>query len=119
MKQVYAESWSEVVTAAHSRRILSDRIKPGHVLTVLNCYAWAPERAQSDLVRIGVRNGGSDVLVRVRASGVNNYGLSALNEFFVGEGDQVFAYFPDADETDTIELHIIGILQNIEDFRKE
>ena len=118
MKQVYCEKWSETVDASHSKYVFSDKIPPGHMLHVHNCFAWAPDREQNDLVRIGVRNGGVDVLVRVRASRLDNYGLSAYNGFFVGEGDQVYAYFPDADNTDTIELHVIGILMTLDEWRE-
>jgi len=118
MKQIYCEKWSETVDASHSKYVLSDKIPANSVLRVFNCYAWAPEREQNDLVRIGVRNGGADGLIRVRSSRLDNYGLSTLNSFFVGEGDQVFAYFPDADNTDTIELHVVGILYSLDEWRK-
>jgi len=118
MKTVYARKWSESVDASHSKYVFSERINPGHVLHVHNCYAHAPEREVSDITRIGVRNGGQDIFVRVRGGAIAKEGMSALRDFFVGEGDQVFAYFPDSDNTDTIELHVIGILYSLDEWRK-
>jgi len=117
MSQIYAEKWSETVVTGHSKYVLSDRIQTGHVLYVKNCFGYSPEIAAGEEVRIGVRNGGTDVYVRVRDAETRNKGLSALNEFLVGEGDQVFAYFPDAENTETIELHVIGELFRLEEWR--
>jgi len=44
--------------------------------------------------------------------------MNALNDFFVGEGDQVFAYFPDSDNTNTIELHVIGTIMTVDEWRQ-
>lgn len=117
MSQIYIEKWAGTVVAGHSKYVLSDRVQVGHVLHVKNCYAYAPEIAPNDKVRVGVRNGGVDVYARVRGTETKNTGLSTLNEFFVGEGDQVFAYFPDADNTNTIELHVMGELFRLEEWR--
>jgi len=118
MKQIYARKWSGTVDASHSKYVFSERIPPGDMLHVHNCYAHAPEREANDTCRIGITNGGQNILVRARGVPANSRGLSTLNSFFVGEGDQVFAYFPDADNTDTIELHVIGILYSLDEWRK-
>ena len=116
---MFIEFWSETVTAGHSKYVLSDRVPSGHVLHVMNCYASAPEAEVNDVVWIAVRSGGSDYLVRKRKVRLDNVGLSALNSFLVGEGDRVFAYFPDADNTDTIELHLNGFLIPIKEWREQ
>ena len=118
MKQIYCEKWSETVNSSHSKYVLSDRIPSKQVLRVHSCYAWAPEREVGDRVHLGVKNGGVDVLARARGSGAVKDGMSVLNGFAVGEGDQVFAYFPDADNTDTIELHLIGVLYSLDAWQK-
>lgn len=118
MRQVYARKWTETVTASHSKYVFSDRVDPGRVLHVYNCFAHAPDRGLSEIIQLGVRSGGQDVLLRSRAGAIAKEGMSALNEFFVGEGDQVFAYFPASDEGDTIELDIIGVLYYLKDWRK-
>ena len=118
MKQIYCEKWSETVDASHSKYVFSDRVKPGHILHVHNCYAHAPERAINDITWLGVRNGGQDILVRARGGAIAKEGMSALNDFYVGEGDQAFAYFPDADNTNTVELHVIGVLYTLDEWRK-
>ena len=115
---VYAEKWSETVDASHSRYVFSDKIKPGYMLHVHNCFAHAPERAANDIIHLGIRNGGQDILVRGRGGAVAKEGMSALNDFFVGEGDQVYGYFPDSDNTDTIELHVIGVIMTLDVWRQ-
>lgn len=117
MRQVYIDSWSVLFTAGHSGYVFSDTVRPGMVLHVQNCYAHAPERDTSEIVQMGVRNGSKDVLVRARGGAIAKEGMSSLNDFLVGEGDQVFAYFPSAEAEDTIELHIIGVLYDLKSWR--
>jgi len=117
MKQVYVRKWSETVEAGHSKYVFSEKIRPGHVLHVHNCFAHAPERGVNDIIWLGIRNGGEDILVRARGGKIEKEGMSALRDFYVGEGDQVFAYFPDSENTNTIELHVIGILYPLEEWR--
>lgn len=45
--------------------------------------------------------------------------MSALRDFFVGEGDQVFAHFPDSALGHTIGLHVIGCLLSIDEYREK
>ena len=118
MKSMYLECWSGTVDASHSKYIFSDRVPTGQVLHVQNCYAHAPEAADADIITLGVRSGGKDCLLRSRGREKAKEGMSALNEFLVGEGDRVFAYFPDADSTDTISLHLNGYLIPIKEWRE-
>ena len=118
MRQLYINKWSEKIGADHSKYILSDAVKAGQVLHVHNCYAHAPERAANEIVQIGVRNGVGDVLIRSRGAGIAAEGMSARRDFFVGEGDQIFAYFPSAQTTDLIELHVVGCLITLDDWRR-
>lgn len=117
MRQVYINKWCKTALTAPTLYVLSDRVEPGFVLHVHNCYAHAPERAANEIVQIGVRNGIGDVLIRSRGAGIAAEGMSARRDFFVGEGDQIFAYFPSAAGTDIIELHVVGCLLSIEEFR--
>jgi hypothetical protein len=117
MSQIYIEKWSEVIDSDHLKYVFSDRIRTGSVLHVYNCFAYSAERDANETVQIGVLNGGTNVLVRSRAGSAAKEGVSALNHFLVGEGDQVYAYFPSADNEDTIELHIIGELFSLEEWR--
>ncbi|MBA7681442.1 hypothetical protein ES703_89780 [subsurface metagenome] len=119
MRQIYINKWSETATSAPSLYVLSDVIKPGWILHVHSCYAHAPERAQNEIIWLGVRNGVGDVLVRARAAGIAAEGMSARRDFFVGEGDQIFAYFPSATGSDVIELHVIGCLLSIDEYREK
>jgi len=118
MRQIYIKKWSEKIGAGHSNYIFSDRVKSGKVLHVHNCYAHAPERAATEITRLGVRNGGDDVLIRARAAGTTAEGMSARRDFFVGEGDQIFAYFPSAESGDTLELHVVGCLLTLKSWRQ-
>lgn len=118
MRQLYINKWSEKIGADHSKYILSDAIKAGQVLHVHNCYAHAPERAATEIIWLGVRNGIGDVLVRARAAGTTAEGMSARRDFFVGEGDQIFAYFPSAESGDTLELHVVGCLIDLDSWRQ-
>lgn len=117
MALLYAERWSETVDASHSKYVFSDRVKSGHVLHVNTCFCHAPERDANDIIKLGVRNGGTDILIRSRAGAIAKEGMSSLRDFNVGEHDRVFAYFPDAENDDTIELHIAGCLRTLEEWR--
>ena len=119
MRRIYIKKWCETANSAPSLYVLSDPIKPGWILHVHNCYAHAPERAANEIVQIGVRNGGVDVLIRSRGAGITAEGMSARRDFFLGEGDQVFAYFPSATATDKIELHVVGCLIPLAAFRQQ
>lgn len=119
MRRLYLEKWSEEVDAAHSKYIFSERVDPGWILHVHNCYAHAPERDTSDIIMLGVRTGVKEVLVRSRGGAVAKEGMSSLNDFFVGEGNDIFAYFPDSDTGDTIELHVIGCLISLDEYREK
>ena len=119
MRQLYINKWSDVIDATHSKYILSDVVTPGYVLHVHSCFAHSPDREVNDIIQMGVRNGVGDVLVRARAGAIAKEGMSALRDFFVGEGDQIFVYFPDSDNGDTIELHIVGFLVSLDDFREK
>jgi hypothetical protein len=118
MGQIYIEKWSETIVSGHSKYVFSDRVQVGHILHVQSCYAYDADLAQNDIIKIGVRNGGVDVLARAHVKTAKDVGMSALNTFFVGEGDLVFAHFPQALNTNTIELHVIGELFRLEEWRK-
>jgi len=118
MKQVYVRSWSEVLPATPLGYIYSKRISPGKILHVHNCFAYTSQASTDDIIHIGVVNGGQKTAVHIRKCAAQDLGLSALNDFFVGEGDQVYGYFPDAVETHTIELHVVGVIYSLDEWRK-
>ena len=117
MREIYCSRWDETVTQAHDRYVWSEPVPNGKVLHVKNCYAYAPDRAANDRTQLGIQNGATKVLVRSRKWNVAGDGVSALNDFFVGEYDKIYAYFPDADSTDVISLHVTGVLMNRDEFR--
>lgn len=110
MRYVYCEKRGRNVAATDDRYVYSDRVRPGNVLHVMSCFAGAPEREAADLITMGVESGGENVCIRSRAGTAAKDGMSALNPFLVGEGDRVFAYFPDADEGDDIHLCLNGFM---------
>jgi hypothetical protein len=110
MKQVYNRSFTVVWSTGDSGYVLSDRIEPGYVLHVLSCCAYSAQREASDDVVIGIRNGGEDIPLTAQAPLAAQMAVNTPTDFVLGEGDQVFAYFPDADNADSIALHINGEL---------
>ncbi|MBA7604202.1 hypothetical protein ES703_11321 [subsurface metagenome] len=119
MRQIYINKWSEVVDASHSKYILSDVVNSGYILHVHTCFCHAPSSDTGDIISFGVRDGIGDVVCRSRGCTVRKEGMSALRDFFVGEGDQIFAHFPDAAVGHVIGLHIIGCLLSIDEYREK
>lgn len=110
MRQIYSRSTTITFRAGDSGYVLGERVDPGYVLHVRTCFAHAPQREANDNVIIGIRHGGQDVILFAVAPGALQRGVEIGTRFFAGEGDQVFAYFPDADDGDTIGLNINGTL---------
>lgn len=110
MKQVYSRSFTVTFLSGDSGYVFADRIDPGHILHVHSCSAYSPARHASDNAIIGIRQGGQDIIVTAQAPLAAQDAIDASNDFFVGESDQIFAYFPDARNTDLIGIHINGIL---------
>jgi len=119
MRRIYIDKWCETPATAPSLYVFSDRVDPGFVLHVHSCHAHAPERAASEIIWLGVRNGVKDVLIMARGGAIAKEGMSALRDFFVGEGDQIFAYFPSATGTEAIELHVVGCLISLDEWREK
>lgn len=118
MRTVYCRKFGRAVAATDDRIVLSERIKPGYVLAVMSCFAYAPEAASGDVLCVRVRSGGEDVCIRYRGTPAIKRGMSTLNHFLVGEGDQVVGCFPDSDTGDTIELCINGFLIPVAEWRE-
>jgi hypothetical protein len=68
---------------------------------------------------IGLRNGGQDMVLQAQATAAAQKGSLVGTDFFVGEADQVFAYFPDAENNDTIGIHLNGVLIPLDEWVKE
>lgn len=118
MRQVYSRSFTVTFSTGDSGYVFADRIDPGYVLHVHAALAYAPEREASDDIIIGVRNGSGDIIIRTGATLATQRGLEASTNFFLGEGDQAFAYFPDADNGDSIGIHLNGVLLLLKDWEK-
>jgi len=118
MASLYMRQWTEVIDAAHSKYVFSERIHPGLILCVHCCFAYAPERVANDVITMGVRSGGENIIIRSRGGAIAKEGMSSLRDFFIGEDNQIFAYFPDSDNGDTVGLHVIGELMLIKAWRE-
>jgi hypothetical protein len=118
MRQLYSRSFTVTWATGDSGYVFSDRIDSGFVLHVKTCFAYAPEREANDDIVIGVRNGGQDIILQAQATLAVQLGSSVPGEFYVGEGDQIYAYFPDADNGDSIGLHINGAIYPRVDWEK-
>lgn len=110
MRQVYSRSFTVTFKTGDSGYVFAERIDPGQLLHVHSCFAYAPERDPNDNIIIGLRNGGQDFIIQAQAPLAQQKGMAAATDFFVGELDQPFAYFPDAENGDTIGIHINGVL---------
>jgi hypothetical protein len=118
MRQIYSRSFTVTFSTGDSGYVFSERIDPGYILHVISCCAYSSAREASDDVIIGIRNGGQDIVLTAQAPLAAQRGVDTPNNFYVGEGDQVFANFPDCDDTDVLEIHLNGVLTTREDFEK-
>jgi len=118
VRQVYSRSFYVTFATGDSGYVFSDKIESGYVLHVHSCFAYAPEREANDDIIVGIRDGGLDMIMQAQATAATQRGSAVDRDFFVGEGDQVFAYFPDADNGDSLSIHINGVLTLLKDWDK-
>ena len=118
MKQIYTRKFCCVHITGGSGYVYSERVDPGMVLHVEVAFAYAPDRAASDNIILGIIDGVEKVILTAKAPLAAQKGLANDNRFHMGEGDRLYAYFPDADDTDTIELHVVGILMPLDEWRQ-
>ena len=117
MKQIFKRTWTETFVTGGSGYVLTDPVKPGEVLEVLSLFAYAPEREASDEIKVGIRSGGNEYLVADEKLSGTEDGLQVGVSFYLGEGDRLFAYFPDADNGDEMGIMVVGALMSKEDFQ--
>jgi len=108
----------ETITADHNRRVYGERVEPGWILTVTNCYLHVPEIGVPDIVTILVETGAQELIVRSRGKETGRQGISALCPFYVGEYQRVVGYAPNAELNNTLALTVIGSLSPLWDWRK-
>lgn len=116
MKQLYNRRFSRKWATGESTRVYSEQVPTGHVLHVHQCFAYAPERENNDDILIGISNGGEELLLLASTLGTAQRGAEVANHFDVGEGFQLFADFPDVDNTDTIAIDIFSTLYPIDEW---
>jgi hypothetical protein len=119
MRQVYNRSFTATLVSGGSRYVFSEKVASGMVLHVHSCFAYAPERLANDHISIGLRNGGEDVVLQAQATLAQQLGASTQCGFFVGENDQVFGYFSDADDGNHISINLNGVLIPLPEWTKE
>jgi hypothetical protein len=110
MRQIYNRAFTATLVSGGGRYVFAERIDPGYILHVHSGFAYSPLRDANDNIVIGIRNGGEDIILQAEATAAAQKGLVVGRDFFVGEGDQVFAYFPEGEDADTIGIHINGVL---------
>ena len=118
MRQIYSRSFTVTFSTGDSGYVFSEKIDPGYVLHVHSCCAYSTGRGASDDVVIGIRNGGQDIVLTAQAPLAAQLGVDTPTDFYVGESDQVFAYFPDAGNGETIGIHLNGVLIPLEEWVK-
>jgi hypothetical protein len=119
MRQIYSRSFTVVWKTGDSGYVFAEKIDPGYILHVHSCFAYSPLRDKDDNIVIGLRNGGQEMILHAEAPLAVQKGAAVGTNFFVGEGDQVFAYFPDAKNLDTISIHLNGVLIPLAEWVKE
>lgn len=116
MRQVYNRSATVTWVTGDSGYVFSEKVDPGYVLHVHSCFAYSPERDANDDIVIGIRNGGQDTILNAQATLATQLGSPAPTDFFLGEGDSVYGYFPDAENNDHIGIHLNGVLMTLKDW---
>lgn len=112
MRQIYSRAFTVTFTTGDSAYVFTEKIDPGQILHVHACFAYAPEREANDNIIIGVRNGGQDIILVAVATLAAQRGANTPTDFFIGEGDQLYAYFPNVDNTDSIGIHVNGVIMS-------
>jgi hypothetical protein len=118
MRQVLSRRYAVTFSAGDSGYVYSDYVPPGKIVHVKSCVGYSALRDASDDVVLGYTDGGDKIIVTAMATLAAQMGIAAASDFYVGEGDRIYAYFPDVEDGDTIELHINGTLLPIADFEK-
>jgi len=118
MRQILSRRYAVTWTTGASAYVYSEQVPPGYVVHVKSCAGYSEQRDASDDIILGYTDGGEKIIVTAMATLAAQMGITASRDFYVGEGDKVFAYFPDVENNDTIELHINGTLLPIADFEK-
>lgn len=118
MRQVYNRSSTVTFNTGDSGYVFSERIDPGCILHVHSCFGYSPQRTEGENVIIGIDDGGPGVILQAKAALTQQRGAAVETDFFVGEGDRVYAIFPNAGNGDSIGIHLSGVLQYLEDWKK-
>lgn len=118
MRQVLSRKYAATFSTGGSKYCYSEQVPPGYVIHVKSCVAYCSEREASDDVIIGVLDAGQEIYIAAMATLAAQRGVAAGSDFYLGEGDKVFGYWPDVDDTDVLELHINGTLLTVADFEK-
>lgn len=118
MRQVFSRRYAATYATGGSKYCYSEQVPPGYVVHVKTCVAYCSEREASDDVIIGILDAGQEIYLTATATLAAQRGVSVNSDFFLGEGDKAFGYWPDVDDGDILELHINGTLLTLEDFQK-
>jgi hypothetical protein len=118
MRQILSRRYAVTWTTGDSAYVYSEQVPAGYVVHVKSCVGYSEQRDASDDVILGYTDGGEKIIVTAMATLAAQLGIAALRDFYVGEGDKIFAYFPDVENNDVIELHINGTLITRADFEK-
>lgn len=110
MRQVFNRAFQTTFATGDTGYVLSERIDSGYILHVHACFAYAPDRDANDRIIIGIRNGGLDVILKALSPLATQEGDAVATDFYVGENDQVYGYFPDSENGDTIGINLNGVL---------
>lgn len=118
MRQVLSRRYAVTWTTGASAYVYSDQVPPGYIVHVKSCVGYSPQRDASDDIVLGYTDGAEKIIVTAMATLAAQFGVASPRDFYVGEGDKVFAYFPDVENNDEIELHINGTLITVTEFER-
>ena len=116
MRHIYNRSFVRAWATGEDTEIIGETVDPGWVLHVHSCFAYAPEREANDDIIVGVRTGGQDLILMAQATAAAQKGSAVAYGFYLGEGQALFADFPDVDNGDEIGLHVSGVLMRLKDW---
>lgn len=119
MRFEYQYRTTEIITAGHNRRVYSERVDAGWLLTVLSCYLHIPDSKIGHVAEILVSDGAQELEIRSRGRDAAKQGMSTLNPFYVGEYQRVIGHSPDSNLNDKICLTVIGHLTPLWDWRSQ
>lgn len=118
MRLEYQHKATTTISGDDGGRVYGERVKAGWILKVLTCFLHMPEAAINDVATLLVDDSGQELEIRSRARDGAKQGMSALNPFYVGEGQRVIGYSPHLNDELEMSLTVIGEMIPLKKWRR-